>query len=257
VPWIKPQNVEDPRLGDRLLEMVLGETDYAVPVPDLRTRAMMNAVAPRGTLIGETIRSALLFKSFGISVMIMQMQRLIEQSAGNAARYAAGLVVGTTVLGALALQLKAIASGKDPREMDSPEFWAAAGLQGGGFGIFGDFLSSTQNRFGGGIGQTLAGPIAQDIDALGRVITSDKPAWDAIKLGKQLMPGQSLWYSKLAFDRLITDQIQEELDPNYRRSWRRMERYARDQGTDFYWAPGETAPERAPDFSNAFGETLQ
>lgn len=257
VGWIKPQNIEDRALGDRVLEMVLNETDYAVPTPDLRTRAMMNSIAPRGTWHGEIIKSALLFKSFGISMMIMQMQRMAEMSAGNAARYAAGLVIGTTTMGALALQLKAIASGKDPREMDSPEFWGAATMQGGGFGIFGDFLSATQSRFGGGLGQTLAGPIAQDIDAIGKILQSDKPAWSSIKALKQMLPGQSLWYSKLAFDRLITDQIQEEIDPDYRRAWRRMDKYAREQGTEFYWAPGETAPERAPDFSNAMGETLQ
>jgi len=253
VGWIKPQNVEDRALGDRLLEAILTETDYAVPVPDLKTRALINSVAPRGTVHGELIKSAFLFKSFGISVMLSQMNRIVSMGSGNAARYAAGLVIGTTVMGAVAAQLKLLSGGKDPREMDDPAFWGAAALQGGGFGIFGDFLSSTQNRFGGGFAGTLAGPIAGDVADIAQI----RSGWDAAKFAKSQLPGQSLWYTKLAFDRLLTDQIQEEIDPNYRRSWRRLEKYAREQGTDFYWAPGETAPERAPDFSNAFGETLQ
>jgi hypothetical protein len=254
VPWIKPANVEDQALGDRLLEMILQETDFAVPTPDLRTRALINSVAPKGTIAGETVRSALLFKSFGISMMIQQSRRLMEQSAGNAARYAAGLVIGTTLMGGLAMQLKAIATGKDPRPMDDPAFWGAASLQGGGFGIFGDFLASTQNRFGGGFAQTLAGPIAQDVEALADIATSKRPAWSAARLARQSLPGGSLWYGKLAFDRLVTDQIQAELDPNYRRSWRRMEKYAREQGTEYFWAPGETAPDRAPELEAMFGE---
>lgn len=257
VAWLKPANVEDRALGDRLLEMILAETDFAVPTADLRTRAMMNSVAPRGTLIGEISRSALLFKSFGISMLIKQGQRIMEQSAGNAARYAAGLVIGTTLMGAMAMQLKGIASGKDPRPMDDPEFWGGAVLQGGGFGIFGDFLSSTQNRFGGGLGQTLAGPIAQDLDALADIPTSKNPAWKAARLARQELPGGSLWYAKLAFDRLVTDQIQEEIDPSYRTAWRRMEKRAREQRTEYFWAPGETAPDHAPDLTDIAGETMQ
>lgn len=257
VPWLKPANVEDQALGDRLLEMILAETDYAVPTADLRTRAMINSVAPRGTLIGEISRSALLFKSFGISMLIKQGQRIMEQSAGNAARYAAGLVIGTTLMGAMAAQLKLVASGKDPRPMDDPAFWGAATLQGGGFGIFGDFLSSTQNRFGGGLGQTIAGPIAQDLQGVADIASSKRPAWQAARMARQELPGGSLWYAKLAFDRLLTDQIQEEIDPSYRSAWRRMEKRAREQRTQYFWAPGETAPDHAPDLSAIAGETMQ
>lgn len=254
VDWLKPANVEDRQLGDRMLEMILQETDFAVPVADLRTRALINSVAPRGNFAGEIARSALLFKSFGISMLIKQSQRLMENSAGNAARYAAGLVIGTTLMGGLAMQLKALAGGKDPRPMDDAAFWGAAVLQGGGFGIFGDFLTSAENRFGGGVPETLAGPIAQDVDAALKIATSRRPAWSAAKLARQNLPGGSLWYAKLGFDRLVTDQIQEEIDPQYRQAWRRMERRAREQRTEYYWGPGDGPDEaRAPDLSAAFG----
>lgn len=258
VAWLKPQNIKNRELGDRLLEMILTETDFAVPTPDLRTRALMNSIAPKGTWAGEIVRSALLFKSFGISMTLQQSRRIMEQSASNAAKYAAGLVIGTTLMGGLALQLKAIAGGKDPRPMEDAPFWGAAMLQGGGFGIFGDFLNSTQNRFGGGFAQTLAGPLVQDAQSIADVAKAKHPAWSAAKLVRQELPGGSIWYAKLAFDRLVTDQIQEEIDPSYRQSWRRLQKRAREQRTDFYWAPGETAPDRAPDLANiAPGETLQ
>ena len=42
--------------------------------------------------------------------------------------------------------------------MTSPEFWGAALLQGGGLGIFGDFMVSSVSRGGRGIEETVAGP---------------------------------------------------------------------------------------------------
>jgi hypothetical protein len=54
-------------------------------------------------------------------------------------------VVATTVLGAVSLQLKNIAAGKDPEPMfgeHAAKFWANAAAQGGALGIFGDQLKA-------------------------------------------------------------------------------------------------------------------
>jgi hypothetical protein len=67
-----------------------------------------------------------------------------------------------------------------------------------------------------------------------------------VKLIKQETPGSSLWYSRLAFERLVADQLQEEIDPKYRQSWRATEARARQQKQGFWWEPGETSPTRAP-----------
>lgn len=137
--------------------------------------------------------------------------------------------------------------------MDDAPFWGAAVLQGGGFGIFGDFLQSSQNRFGGGFLGSLAGPLAQDAQSVADVAGSKHPAWAAARLARSEIPGGSTWYLRTAFDRMVMDQIQEQIDPNYRQSWQRMQKRADDQRTHFWWAPGETAPGRAPDFENALG----
>jgi hypothetical protein len=86
--WLLPHNVPDQLAGDRLLGMIQTETDFAVPVADPRTRALMNGIAPKGTWVGEIARSALLFKTFGISVMVNHGRRMLEQSPVNMARYA-------------------------------------------------------------------------------------------------------------------------------------------------------------------------
>jgi hypothetical protein len=68
VGWILPHNIEDQSVGgaaDKLLQMIHNEVDFAVPMPDLRTRAFMNRHVKRGTIPGELIKSAFLFKGSG------------------------------------------------------------------------------------------------------------------------------------------------------------------------------------------------
>lgn len=259
--WLLPQNIADQQIGDRLLGLIQSETDFAVPVPDLRTRAMLNGLAPRGTVPGEIVRSMLQFKTFGISVMLTHGRRILEQNAWDGARYAAGLFISMSVMGALAMQLKEVAKGKDPRAAfgdDMAAFWGAAVLQGGGFGILGDFLGASENRFGGGLASTLAGPgvsTVQNVSSLTlgnafKAIRGDDTTVgrDLVKLLKQETPGGSLWYGRLAFERLVLDQLQQEIDPDYRASFRRMKKLADERGQEFYWEPGDMAPERAPGF---------
>jgi hypothetical protein len=177
-PWLKPVNVEDRDLGDKLMEIIHSEMLYAVPEMDLRTRAFVNSRVAKGTWMGELMRSGLLFKGFGITMIGMQSRRIMEianRSLWSAAGYAAGLTILTTLGGAMALEMKALLGGKDVRpvggnplptgeQLDDlagsgnyqdlkstygQQYWGAAMLQGGGFGIFGDLLQSQENRFGG------------------------------------------------------------------------------------------------------------
>lgn len=259
VEWISPHNLaaEDRVIGDRFMEMILSETDLAVPVADLKTRAVFNSKFERGTWLGEVGRSALLFKSFGVSVMLRQAGELLAMQPATAARYAGGLMIGTTLMGGLALQLKALASGQDPRPMDDDDFWYASMLQGGGFGIFGDFLFAAENRAGGGFAQTLAGPIVGDIQGVSNVITAEDPRRKLVREAKGFIPGNNLWYARAAFDRMLADQIEEAINPDIRNARKRLNRYAAEQGTAYWWAPGDSLPDRAPEFANALEEGPQ
>jgi hypothetical protein len=153
--------------------------------------------------------------------------------------------------------MKALLGGKDPRPVTDDkqaggvdaQFWGAAMLQGGGWGIFGDFLQSGSNRMDGGFAGTLAGPLVGDAQTLWNSAHSKNPAWALSKTARQFLPGGSLWYARLAFDRMATDQLQEAIDPNYRDAWARMAKNAKDQRTKMWWKPGQATPERAPDMS--------
>jgi hypothetical protein len=57
------------------------------------------------------------------------------------------------------------------------------------------------------------------------------------------VPGANLWYTRLVTDRLIMDQIQRAIDPEYNHSFRRVEEKARkDYDQRFWWGPGHTSP---------------
>ncbi|MEW6627625.1 MAG: hypothetical protein AB1431_12650 [Pseudomonadota bacterium] len=252
--WLRPDDVKNEALGDAMLRMILTETDYAVPSVTARSRAIMNFGQRPGTLGGEIIRNGVMFKSFGVSLLLTHGARMMSLGGWNRAQYAAGLIVTTTLLGGLAMQLKEIAKGKTPQDMKSEEFWARAALQGGGLGIFGDFIASTENRFGGGLAETIGGPVVSAISDVQGVAwrgltaaTDEEKDFNAGKEATRLLsrytPGSSLWYARTAFNRMVLDQLQREADPDYDESWARMERAAEDAGQEFWWAPGELAPQ--------------
>jgi len=53
----------------------------------------------------------------------------------------------------------------------------------------------------------------------------------------------------------MLDELQQQIDPNYRDAWRRMMRRAENEGTEYFWAPGDVISEaRAPDVGNMVSE---
>lgn len=249
--------------GTRLLEMIDGETGLAVINPGGRARAIMTQGQAPGTVAGELLRTGLQFKSFTVSMMLMHMGRgLYEIPGAQKGRYLAGLVLTTTAMGALSYQAKQITAGKDPRAMDDPKFWAAALVQGGGVGILGDLLYSGVTRADQGLVGTLMGPVPSTVDDLSRLTLgnvapqfNDKDSNAGRELTRFLKnntPGSTLWYTRLATDRLLWDRLQTLLDPNYAQSFQRTRDAAmRDYDQRFFWGPGRTMPERAPDLGAA------
>ena len=258
--YLRPEEVTDDALKTQFLEMMLQEEQLAVPQASLRSRAVMTGGLQAGTVGGELWRSAMQFKAFPVSVMMTHGVRMLSQKGvtGKAA-YLANLLIATTAFGALAMQMKQVAAGKDPRDMKDAKFWGAALAQGGGAGLIGDFIGADTNRYGGSIYQTLAGPlIGTGIGALDVTLGNLKQgaAGEKTNVGRELVqfakantPGSSLWYTRLAFERIFWDQVQQQLDPQAHKAWGRIEKKMRKEyDQQFYWAPGDTEAERAPDF---------
>lgn len=250
-------------LATRLMEMIETETNFAVPSSSLRGRVALTGETRPGTISGELSRSFAMYKNFGVTLINTHVARGMQQpGVKGKGRYYADLLISTTLMGALALQMKEMSKGRDPRPMDDEAFWLAAFLQGGGLGIYGDFAFSDVNRFDRGLAETVAGPVvgfADDLRKLtvGNIVEMAKgedtnAAREAIKFAGRYTPGSSLWYSRLALERTVLDQMQLYADPKARSNMKRLEsRMRREYGQKYWWRPGKTEPDRAPDLSNA------
>ncbi len=257
------------RAVSRLLGAIADESEFASLSQDLQTRAFTTGGGPRGTIGGEFRRSIMLFKGFPLAMISRHWGRMAEQwRIGNKASsvaYGAALMTTLPLFGAIALQMKDIIFGKDPRDMTTAKFWGAAFAQGGGVGIFGDFLYTGmggQNRAGVPNWMNLAGPVIgsgfEAIDLtlgnIGEAVRGKEThaGAEAVRFARSHLPFVNLWYAKSALDHAGLQDLQEMLSPGYLSRMR--ERAHKDWGQDFYWRPGEGMPSRAPDFSNAAGK---
>lgn len=120
----------------------------------------------------------------------------------------------------------------------------------GGMGIYGDFFFADVNRFGGGLAGRVNNIKNLTIGNLVQYGNDEKTNFgrEATQFLRQNMPGGSIWYARLAWERMVLDQLQYLTDPDAHRAFRRkMGKRKRDYGQDFWWAPGESAPDHAPD----------
>lgn len=260
-PDLNPRRAYE--LGIRLLEMIESESKFAVPKAGLRASTALSLV-PRGTGVGDLLHSMTQFKTFSVGALYTHTSRMIWGRGGvSRIGYTLGLSIGLTMMGGLISQLYEVANGRDLLPMDDDAFWKKAATRGGAQPILGDLLLSDQSRTGGGVAGYVTGPtIASVIDPALRLtkgIGGEKSntGRELVKFLRDNTPGGSTWYARLAVQRLMFDQLQEMADPNYRKSWRRMEKRIDKQGQDYFWRPGELAPERAPDWSNALGEMAE
>jgi hypothetical protein len=231
----------------------------AVLQPGIREKAYTTQGAAAGTALGEATRFVMQFKQYGISFVQKVIGRysqedrfwsipgsLFKMPAADAAQFAQ-LIVTLTGLGYLAMAAKDLAKGRTPRDPTKPATIIAAMVQGGGGGIYGDFLLARTNRFGGGLLETAAGPTASDISDIGDVwykardyatgVSSDPPDVETWNLFKNNTPFLNLFYTRAALDYLILYHIQEALNPG---SLRRMEqKLKKENGQEFLLPPSE------------------
>lgn len=246
-------------LATKFLEMIQSETEFAVPSASIRGRVMLVGESRPGTFVGEISRSFAMYKNFPVTLLNTHVMRAVNtEGLGKKGSYFADLIISTTLFGALAMQLKEVSKGRDPRTIMTPEFWGAALLQGGGLGILGDFLFNDVNRFGGGLEQTIAGPVVGFLDdtrrlSIGNVqeLATGKDTHfmrELISYAGRYTPGSSIWYLRLALERQVLDRLQTWGDPDAKQRMREIEaRYRRETGQRYWWAPGDTEPERLPD----------
>ena len=235
----------DTRFGTWHMDRV----DHAVIEPGAGENAILNLGQQRGTVLGEAMPLGAQFKAFGVTFVRNVLGR--EIYARGHADYMGLIYVMTmaTVYGYVSMSLNDLRKGRNPRPIMDDDgginfsTLQAAMLQGGGLGIYGDFLFAEYSRHGHSLESTLAGPTisgkVSDFAVLySKALQGDDVAASGLRFLINNTPGNNLFYLRGAIDYYFLLGIQEHLNPGY---LRRMERRVkRENATDFWLAPTDS-----------------
>ena len=234
----------DPGLADKMSVLYGDSANIAVPTPGVRQKAAANAGLAAGTFTGQLWRSMLHLKSFPLTVL-RSVDNIVRSAAPDGSQGSlrdalstkegafamAQLMGGATVLGGLALMAKDVASGKEPRDVLSGQGLLDSFIQGGAGGLYADLIFGAYDVQGRSLTSAMLGPtgaLANDVanifaTARGSALSDDpkgklsKAGKDAIKLAMRNVPGQNLFYLEAGLKYLVLDEINEGLNPGYKR----------------------------------------
>jgi hypothetical protein len=245
------QNLMDD-LSQALRVMTIDRAHHAVLEPSARTRAWMLRGTKPGTVPGEFLRYVGQFKSFSVSMVQSTLGREVYgrgyDSVGEYLKNGRGDMVGLAymvglygLLGYGAMAAKDLLKGRTPRDPLDPRTMAAAMAQGGGLGLYGDFLFGEYSRMGRTFTASLAGPVIGNLDTLTdlwtRIRNGDDLAAASFKALIDNTPFLNLYWARPTLDYLVLYHIQEALNPGF---LRRMEkRIERENGQSFVLPPSQ------------------
>lgn len=235
-------------IADALRAYYTDQVGHAVIEPDARTRAMMLQNTRPGTWPGEAARMIGQFKSFPVAYIQKALAPeiygrgsdtfldAIKNKNGERAGLAY-LIAGSLAFGYLAMTAKDLVKGRNPRDPNEIKTWMAAFQQGGGAGIYGDFLfGEVKNGFGQNLVTTLAGPTGGAIndvaDLWGRMRENDDLAATTFRKIVNHAPYANIFYSRVALDYLILHSIGEALNPGY---LKRVEKRIEKENAQTFW----------------------
>ena len=247
---------ENEPLRQKVLSAMYNERNYAYLVGgSTYTRAIKGQA---GTTGGEMMRNLFQFKTWPVSLLATWGTRAVAHDAGIGTKAVMGAAVlgMLTTAGAMVLAVKSLLGGKDMEDWRDPWFWGEAALQGGVAGLASDYVKDAFSRDSTSLVESIMGPWTADVVDLQKLWSSSARAsvgqpgnWGAAlsRAVRDAMPGSTIWYSRLAMQRMIFDQFEKMVDPNYAQSFQRQQdRLKKLRNQDFWWRPGETAPDRAP-----------
>jgi hypothetical protein len=232
-----------------------GQVDDAIFMPGVKETFTQTAGKKRGTTVGEIARFFMQFKSFPLMAVKKGIYRTAKTKGIPAM---ANLILWTTGMGYLAGTAKDLVAGKKPKDPivwtkkdgwreEGIKTWAAAFAQGGSLGIYADFLTNARSKYGGTVISTSLGPTAdlatQLIDTfIGKPKEGnfDKIPKDTLRILKQNLPYQNLWYTRLLLDHYIMNGLQEAINPGYTE---RKENWAKKEYNQEYWLPPTESPQ--------------
>lgn len=230
-------------LEQKLRMYFVDRSEYAILRPGARERAIMYQGLKPGTPMGEVARFFWQFKSFSTAFITKAWGREIYgrgEGKLSAVRGMSSLILTSTALGYMASAAKDLLKGKEPRDPTEFKTWQASLLQGGGMGIFGDYVFGEFNRFGSSFWSTVLGPTAgnaEDVAKLwanARDLKGGDAAANTLRIVQRNLPFANLFYIRPALDYMILYDLQEAVNPG---SLKRMERKMQKENDQRYFMP--------------------
>ena len=215
------------------------EQNFGVIETDERSRRWAMQGTRPGTVTGEIARLFMQFKGFPLAFTDRVLGRAFMGGEGanwkermtNNLPHIGALMAGMTLAGYASMTLKDVAKGYWPPREPNWKTLLAAMKQGGGAGIYGDFLFGEANRFGNPVLETVAGPAVSDIAKFVKMIQGATQGEARAKEAMELIVGQApfvnLWYTRAALDTLFLNSMRETLSPGFlhRQEERRRREY--------------------------------
>ena len=242
-------------LAVKLHALLADVADRGIITPGIQDKALLLGGARPGTLAGEALRFIAQFKTWGMAAARQGLGRELYGGQDTAGKISgiAQLALGTAAMGYLTMTLKDVFKGQTPRDPRDPRTVMAAMIQGGGYGIMGDYLFGQYSRFGQSAVESLAGPTVGTASDLLRVLdiargaaVSD-PTVQLKDAGPQLLriaqnntPFLNMFYARRALDYLLFHSLQESMNPGYlRRAERSMQKQT---GQTYFLSPQNHLP---------------
>jgi hypothetical protein len=218
------------------------ESRHGMLKGDDRTRMVATQGVPPGSALGEVIRMVMQFKTFTAAYTQGPLARQFLGKADQGAPFLrrlgqgtarnvpaiASLVAFSTVYGYLSMTVKDALKNRSPKDPRKPATILAALVQGGGAGLYGDYLFGQYDRFGGGVASSLPGPaIGEAARLVDLVQKARQGAADYAETGKQSDVGKAdfinfalsnapfvnLHFVRAALDLAILNTLQEWASP--------------------------------------------
>jgi len=225
-PYLVPEGLSDRNAELALRRYFADETRFAVLEADATTQRYTTAGTSRGTVLGEALRTVMQFKAFPLAFTQRVLGRAVQGAEGGGYAghgHLGGLIAGLMVMGYAAMTLKDAIKGYEPRELADengyprPKTIAAALLQSGGAGIYGDFLFGQASRSGNSALENLAGPALSDIagglNLWAKFRSGDAKASDGFNAALSSIPLFNVWWARPALDYLVLNSVREYLSP--------------------------------------------
>jgi hypothetical protein len=223
---------------------LIDRSSFAVLRPDAKSRAIALQGTQAGTWEGEGLRMLMQFKGFPISFVQKILGREVYGQEGTEQITSImQVVVATTIFGYMSMAAKDMLKGKEPRDPFDWKTAAAAMQQGGGLGIYGDFLfGEMRNRSGQGFLASLAGPTFGELDKLadlyGRAKNGDDVGAAIQRIILSNTPFANHFMLRPAADYLFLRSITEAINPG---ALRRMEeKTTKEKEQEWMIRPSET-----------------